>query len=778
MINQKVIQEFLNRSLADFDWVKTTSERAIDRHLSHLRPVPDFNGIKPWVHQKGCFAILNESERFIFHINMGGGKTLLTLMFLRYKKQCGLNPRAIVFVPYLTAVETWVDECAKHTPDLKCVPLLGTGKENLAALQGDGDLFVICYQSAVAMLADKRTPTKWTMPPGSVAANFKSFNFLVCDEIHKCFVKGTMIATPTGPKPIEELRQGDLVETGFGARPVLSTMCNTSLVLVEITLSNGIKVTSTPDHLFMTNEGWVRAERLYEKQVSFAEPYYTYEVRSLWDRVPCNAQAGTGRPQVLFKELRQKAQQPHKRPSRSFKDIISPHTQWAWVGHQPWGEWEVNAPTNTFATSLRERLADRICNIVRVSPSWLPKLLQGGYWQQGPEDCHRSGWWGSQPPTKPKQGPEKKCQTSRIRVVNVSVLEQNYPETVFNIEVDEHPYYFANGILVHNCKSHKSLSYQLAKAISAHCTWAIGLTGTPFGKDLQDLWPQFYLIDFGETLGKTLSLYREAFFTSKVNYWGGWEWKFKPAMMPKLHQTIKNRSIHYRIDEFTDMPPKVYVPKRLALPEASRGYVKIAMDKMREALKGGEQGAYQVVESQYLQLRQLASGFLTLKDDEQRLQIRFDENPKLELLQDLIEQMPPQCKMVVFHWFIYTNGMISEMLTKMKVRHARIWGGQKDPIEQLRRFKNDAACRVLVINSKSGSSSLNLQNANYVTFFEQPDSPIDRQQAEARCWRPGQEKRVIISDLLMHGTMDERIYHANKAGETLLKALLEGKQKL
>ena len=202
------------------------------------------------------------------------------------------------------------------------------------------------------------------------------------------------------------------------------------------------------------------------------------------------------------------------------------------------------------------------------------------------------------------------------------------------------------------------------------------------------------------------------------------------------------------------------------------------MDKMREALKGGEQGAYQVVESQYLQLRQLASGFLTLKDDEQRLQIRFDENPKLELLQDLVEQMPPQCKMVVFHWFIYTNGMISEMLTKMKVRHARIWGGQKDPIEQLRRFKNDAACRVLVINSKSGSSSLNLQNANYVTFFEQPDSPIDRQQAEARCWRPGQEKRVIISDLLMHGTMDERIYHANKAGETLLKALLEGKQKL
>ena len=86
MINQRIIQGFLNRKLANHDWLKQTSERAIDPHLSHLQPVPDFNGVKLWVHQKACLSILNEQERFIFHINMGGGKTLLTLMFLRYKK--------------------------------------------------------------------------------------------------------------------------------------------------------------------------------------------------------------------------------------------------------------------------------------------------------------------------------------------------------------------------------------------------------------------------------------------------------------------------------------------------------------------------------------------------------------------------------------------------------------------------------------------------------------------------------------------------------------------
>ena len=514
MINQRVVQQWLDRETANFDWIKSKSDGSLERHLAKLNPKPDFNGVTLWRHQLACFTLLNQLDRFIFHINMGGGKTLLTLMFLKYKKQCGLKPRAIVFVPYITSVETWVDECAKHTPDLKCVPLLGTTKENLAHLQDEGDLFVICYQSAVAMLADKRTPSKWSLSPGLQATAFGNcFNFMVCDEIHKT-------------------------------------------------------------------------------------------------------------------------------------------------------------------------------------------------------------------------------------------------------------------------KSQKSLAFQMCKWISGRATWAIGLTGTPFGRDLQDLWPQFYLIDFGETLGRTLSLYRECFFKSKVNYWGGWEWSFKREMLPKLTKTIKNRSIHYGIDEFYDMPPRDYVPKKLHLPEASRSYVKIAMDKMREALKGGE-GAYRVVESEYLVLRQLASGFMTLKgEDDDRLHIKFDENPKLEALQDLVEQMPPNCKMVVFHHFVYTNSMISDMLVNMKIRHARIWGGQRDPIGQLKKFKNDSDCRVLVINSKSGSSSLNLQNANYVCFFEQPDSPIDRQQAEARCWRPGQDKRVFYYDLLMHGTMDERIYYANKAGEHLLKALLEGKQKL
>jgi len=96
----------------------------------------------------------------------------------------------------------------------------------------------------------------------------------------------------------------------------------------------------------------------------------------------------------------------------------------------------------------------------------------------------------------------------------------------------------------------------------------------------------------------------------------------------------------------------------------------------------------------------------------------------------------------------------------------------------LQKFKSDPNIRVLVLNDMSGSSSLNLQAANYVVFFEQPDNPITRQQAERRVWRPGQTKRVLMYDLLVKATKDHALYKSNKAGEDLLKSIMSGKVNL
>lgn len=508
LINQKIIDDFLARELGSFDFIKR--EKCLPVPSTHL--VGEWQ--KLWLHQQACFTLIDELKKFIVHIGMGGGKSLLALSILRHRKRLGEQIKAIVFVPYITSVETWVEEVAKHTPDLVCTPLVGTGVSNLTELAsgpGGADLYVICYQSAVAMLALK-AKDKWLFDPQRVKETFAGFNMVVFDEIHKC------------------------------------------------------------------------------------------------------------------------------------------------------------------------------------------------------RNIH-------------------------------------------------------------------SLTYKMSRVIANQSEWALGLTGTPFGKDIADIWPQFNLIDQGETLGRTLTLFREAFFTKKINYWGGYEYKFQQAKMPLLKRFIKNRSITYNVDEFADMPPKSYLMRKLTLPEGAQGYSSEALKEMREIIKA--KGDYQLLSSKYLQLQQLGSGFMTLLgEDNNKLYARLDENPKLDVLEEMIDATPLDDKLVVFHHFVYTSSLICARLKSLKVGHTAINGTVRDPIERLRTFKQDPKCRVLVINSRSGSSSLNLQNANCVIFFEQPLSAIDRQQAEARCWRSGQEKRVFFFDLIMQGTLDGKQHHVNKTGENLLKELLGGRIKL
>lgn len=514
MISKESYYKFLNRELDNFDWVKEISPSQIDSILDDFDPKLLDN---LWKHQKMMLAIMQNHPRFMLFASMGGGKTKTILTFLRNRKLKNDNPKAIIFVPYLTAVSTWMDETLKWAPELVCTPLLGTTKENLKTLAStNSDLYPICYQSAVALFTNKvldpnTLKKKWIVDKNLVKEVTKDFDTLVMDEIHR---------------------------------------------------------------------------------------------------------AGSSTSQ-------------------------------------------------TFS----------VCEI-----------------------------------------------------------------------------------------------------ISKQARWVYGLTGTPYGSDPMPLWSEFYLVDKGETLSPSLNFYREVFFTKKFPIWGGVKYEFKKKLRNKLQNIIKNKSIYFSTEEMIDLPEKQYIPIRMNLPNTIKGYVEKAFNDLRNAILDQD---YELVSNKFVMLRQLSSGFLTFKPedeiDKERIKIKFDNNPKLDALMGLIEES--DSKIVVFHDYIYTNEIISECLTKKKIGHARIWGGQRDPIGQLKKFRDDKNCKVLVINAKSGSSSLNLQFASTIIFYECP-AVIDRTQAEARCWRPGQTQKVKIYDLLIKGTLDEDYYETVKEGGDLLKKFLTGKKKV
>ena len=329
-------------------------------------------------------------------------------------------------------------------------------------------------------------------------------------------------------------------------------------------------------------------------------------------------------------------------------------------------------------------------------------------------------------------------------------------------------------------KNWDSMTHKIAARFCTTIKYKYALTGTPIGRDPMDFWGQFRIIDNGETLGRTLGIYRSAFFKTKRNHWGGFEYSINERNKVALYKTIQNRSIRYSETDCLDLPEKVYNQVRVRFNEDAT----VEYEKIIDTMKALTSKDYKELQNVFINMRQLSSGYITLRPDEgSSITLDFPTNPKIEALQTLIEEMPAASKMVVFYEFNNTGENIERMLekefgTKPKI-YERLWSGTKDVSATINRFNHDDNCRVLVANHKSGGTGVNLQIANYVVFVESPVSSIVRAQAEKRCHRSGQKaNRVFYYDIIMDKSIDEKILQYIKEGKDLFRALVEGKEKL
>lgn len=319
----------------------------------------------------------------------------------------------------------------------------------------------------------------------------------------------------------------------------------------------------------------------------------------------------------------------------------------------------------------------------------------------------------------------------------------------------------------------QSLVYRLCRHFTHHVPYRYALTGTPFGRDPTMLWSQFHVIDDGETLGKTLGLFRAAFFNAKEGFWGGLKYEFDERMDAELHRVIKHRSIYYRDTECSDLPP---APKPIVVRcpfslEAKEQY-RAVQRRIKEL-----QGSKEEIENSFTRMRMCTSGFLSVREEDSRnrLTLHFEENPKLEALETLVHGVPADTKCLIYHDFVLTGKLIGRMLERNKLQYATLSGATKDPAGEMRRFLHDKKVRFLVANNVSGSTGINPQHvASYAIFYEAPVSPIHRKQAIKRLHRQGQKKRVHIYDLVVPGSVDEQVLEYLAQGKNLFNSIVGG----
>ena len=326
---------------------------------------------------------------------------------------------------------------------------------------------------------------------------------------------------------------------------------------------------------------------------------------------------------------------------------------------------------------------------------------------------------------------------------------------------------------IHHCSNSKALITKICDRLSDNIAYRLGLTGTPFGRNLMNLWAQFNLIDHGDTLGSK-AMFKFAFFKVVLNYMGFPEDKFKDNLRPVLKKRMSNKSIFYSLDECLDLPEINYQVIKVPMSRDGLIFYNQTISDIIDS-----KGEVQVIQNSFVRLRNLTSGYMSfLLEDERKDREEFFHNPKFDALLEILEEILPS-KVVIFYEYNVTGDIIQRELKTNKIKSVRLRGGlaDKKKKEQLDKFlKKD--CSILLINTKLGEG-LNLQEScNYCIFYETSPSPIVRTQNERRIHRIGQGKKVIIYDVVVRNSIDEKILFYLKEGKDLFDEILKGSTRI
>ena len=132
---------------------------------------------------------------------------------------------------------------------------------------------------------------------------------------------------------------------------------------------------------------------------------------------------------------------------------------------------------------------------------------------------------------------------------------------------------------------------------------------------------------------------------------------------------------------------------------------------------------------------------------------------KTEELKNILEYHLPQDKVLIYTIYEDTQRYLSKVLEEMGIKFLP-FGGYMKPKERannIRLFNEDPEIQVL-LSTDAGSEGLNLQQACHTLInFDLPWNPMRMEQRIGRLHRIGQTHKVLVYNLAVRGSIDEKI---------------------
>ena len=296
-------------------------------------------------------------------------------------------------------------------------------------------------------------------------------------------------------------------------------------------------------------------------------------------------------------------------------------------------------------------------------------------------------------------------------------------------------------------KSAKAIRFKSLRMVRGKIRRVVGLTGTPAPNGLIDLWPQLFLLDQGERLGKTITGYRERYFTpGKRNGAVVFDYKLKADTEQQIYDKIGDICISMKAKDYLSLPERINITTEVRFtPDLQNKYDEFERDQVL-ALEDSEDISAINAAALSTKLRQFANG--AIYDEYKNWHEVHDM--KIEALQELVEQANGN-PVLIFYSFKHDLERITKALKSYKPRTLE---GASDISDW-----NSGKIQVLLAHPASAGHGLNLQAGGHtVVWFGLNWSLELYQQANARLDRQGQLKPVTVYHLVMVETIDTKVF--------------------
>lgn len=312
-------------------------------------------------------------------------------------------------------------------------------------------------------------------------------------------------------------------------------------------------------------------------------------------------------------------------------------------------------------------------------------------------------------------------------------------------------------------KSHQAQRFKALRKIRPFMKRVVGLTGTPAPNSLIDLWPQIYLLDGGERLGKTITGFRERYFIpDKRNQYVVFSYKPREGAEEAIYKKLSDICVSMKVEDYLKLPERINNIIPVHMPKKAKEKYDQLERNLLLPLKDSDivANTAAVLTNKLLQM---ANGAVYDENGD----VQEIHNAKLKALEDVLEAANGK-PVLIFYAYKHDLARIKKHLKGQDLKVL-------DTAEDINAW-NKGKVPIMLAHPASAGHGLNLQaGGNIIVWFGLTWSLELYSQANARLYRQGQKQNVIIHHLVAKGTMDEdvmRVLENKEAGqEALLNAI-------